>query len=137
MLNISDGIVGNIPWTEFNVPVSQLETHQLRENHTLRVFNNGILREIFGPKGKINRTIKNHIMKSFIICRLPQIPLIGLNQGGKHNSCGETAGETDGKKLLPKSNSRWQDIVKINVNETGHKLVESIHLVTDTNGMLL
>jgi hypothetical protein len=44
----------------------------LREEHRLRVFENRVLRRIFGPKrGEV--TGENYIMRSFITCTLLQI----------------------------------------------------------------
>jgi len=46
----------------------------LREEHRLRMFENRILRRIFGLKTEeVARGWKNYIMKSFIICTLRQI----------------------------------------------------------------
>jgi hypothetical protein len=43
----------------------------LREEHRLRVFENGVLRRVFGPKrDKIVQGGGNCIMKSFITCTL-------------------------------------------------------------------
>jgi hypothetical protein len=52
---------------------------ELREEHRLRVFENRMLRRIFGPR---RETGEHCIMRSFIICTLHQILLGSLNQGG-------------------------------------------------------
>jgi hypothetical protein len=44
----------------------------LREKHKLRVFENGVLRRIFGPK-RDEVTGENCIMRSFVICALRQV----------------------------------------------------------------
>jgi hypothetical protein len=49
---LSDGTLRNIPRSEFNVPIRYSETHPLKGNHTLRVFNIRILREIFRSNKK-------------------------------------------------------------------------------------
>jgi len=44
-------------------------TDTLREEYNFRVFENNVLRRIFGPKiGKYQETGKNHIMRSFVSC---------------------------------------------------------------------
>jgi hypothetical protein len=43
----------------------------LREEHRLRVFENRVLRRIFGPKR--DEVGGNYIMKSFITCTLLQV----------------------------------------------------------------
>jgi hypothetical protein len=50
----------------------------LREEHRLRVFENRVLRRIFGPK----RTEKNCIMMNFTACILHRILLGRLKEGG-------------------------------------------------------
>jgi hypothetical protein len=42
----------------------------LREEHRLRVFENRVLRRIFGPKGESG---ENCIIRSFVICTLRQV----------------------------------------------------------------
>jgi hypothetical protein len=44
----------------------------LREEHRLRVFENRVLRRIFGLK-RDEVTGENCIMRSFVICTLPQV----------------------------------------------------------------
>jgi hypothetical protein len=46
----------------------------LREEHKLRVFENRVLRRIFGPKrDEVTGGWRNYIMKSFITCTLLQV----------------------------------------------------------------
>jgi hypothetical protein len=46
----------------------------LREEHRLRVFENRVLRRIFGPKrDEVTENIENCIMRSFVICTLRQV----------------------------------------------------------------
>jgi hypothetical protein len=46
----------------------------LREEHRLRVFENRVLRRIFGPKGdEVTGEWRNCIMRSFMICTLRQV----------------------------------------------------------------
>jgi hypothetical protein len=42
----------------------------LREEHRLRVFENRVLRRIFGPKGRKTDHGENYIMMSFRTCNL-------------------------------------------------------------------
>jgi hypothetical protein len=54
----------------------------LREEHRLRVFENRVLRRIFGPKREKNDRGENCIMMNFITCILHRKMLGRLNQGG-------------------------------------------------------
>jgi hypothetical protein len=46
----------------------------LREEHRLRVFENNVLRRIFGPKrDEVRGEWRNCITKSFMICTLRQV----------------------------------------------------------------
>jgi hypothetical protein len=46
----------------------------LREEHRLRVFDNRVLRKIFGPKrGEIQEAGENCIIKSFITCTVLRV----------------------------------------------------------------
>jgi hypothetical protein len=46
----------------------------LREEHRLRVFENKVLRRIFGPKrDEVTGGWRNCIMRSFVICTLCQV----------------------------------------------------------------
>jgi hypothetical protein len=48
----------------------------LREEHRLRVFENGVLRRIFEPKrDEVTGGWKNYIMRSFINCTFLQVQL--------------------------------------------------------------
>jgi hypothetical protein len=54
----------------------------LREEHRLRVFENRVLRKIFGPKREKTDRGENCIMMNFTACILHRILLGWLNQGG-------------------------------------------------------
>jgi hypothetical protein len=46
----------------------------LREEHRLRVFENRVLRRIFGPnRDEVTGEWRNYIMRSFITCTLRQV----------------------------------------------------------------
>jgi hypothetical protein len=46
----------------------------LREKHRLRVFENRVLRRIFGPKrDEVTEGGENYITRSFVICTLRQV----------------------------------------------------------------
>jgi hypothetical protein len=45
----------------------------LREEHRLTVFENRVLRRIFGPKRDGEEVRENYIIRSFITCTLPQV----------------------------------------------------------------
>jgi hypothetical protein len=62
----------------------KLETWSLilREEHRLRVFENKVLRRIFGPKkDEVTGEGESCTMRNFIICTCPQISLGKPNQG--------------------------------------------------------
>jgi hypothetical protein len=52
----------------------------LRKEHSLRVFENGVLRRIFGPKRDEVTGEWSYTVGSFIICTYPQILLGRSNQ---------------------------------------------------------
>jgi hypothetical protein len=52
----------------------------LREEHRLRVFENSVLRRIFGPK-RHEKNGGKRTVRSVIICTHPQTSLGGLTQG--------------------------------------------------------
>jgi len=51
----------------------------LREEHRLRVFENRVLRRVFGPKREAE---EDYVMRIFVTCMLHQILLRQSNQGG-------------------------------------------------------
>jgi hypothetical protein len=60
----------------------------LRENHRLRVFENRVLRRIFGLKrAEVRRDGRNCMMRSSIVCTLHQI-LLGWSNQGVWDGCG-------------------------------------------------
>jgi hypothetical protein len=67
----------------------------IREEHIPRVFENRVLRRIFGPKSdKVTGSWKNRIMRSFITCTLRQV---SLNDQAKKDEIG-SACNTSGEK---------------------------------------
>jgi hypothetical protein len=54
----------------------------ITEEHRLRVFENRVLRRIFGPKrGEVAEGWKDYIMSSFVTCTLHDVLLGSLSQG--------------------------------------------------------
>jgi hypothetical protein len=54
----------------------------VREENRLRIFENRVLRRIFGPKREEDIVEKNCIMMNFLACILHRKLLVCLNKGG-------------------------------------------------------
>jgi hypothetical protein len=116
----------------------------VREKHKLRVFENRVLRRIFGPKRdgvmgwwrklhnsspSIIRTIKSRRMRwARHVARM----------GEKRNVYRLLVGKPEGKRPLGRPRSRWMDNIKMEILEMGLSVVDgSIWLRIGTGGELL
>jgi hypothetical protein len=111
----------------------------LREVHRLRVFENRVLRGIFGTKRdevtgewrKLHRRELHNLYSSPDIIR--QIKSRRMRWTG-HVACmgeGRNVGKPEGKRLLGRPRRRWEDGIKMDLGKIGWGGVERIHLVQD------
>jgi hypothetical protein len=113
----------------------------LREEHRLRVFENRVLRRIFGPKRgnvmgewrKLHSGEFHNLYSSPDIIRQIKSRRIGWAghvacMGGERKVCKVLVGKPKGKRLLERPKHRWQDRMKTCLRETGWEGVEWIHL---------
>jgi hypothetical protein len=100
----------------------------LREEHRLRVFDNKVLRRIFGPKKDevIGGWRKLHNKELRDLCFLPSIIRIIKSRrmrwaghvapmGEKRNVYKLLVGKPEGKRPLGRPSSRWVDNIKMNL----------------------
>jgi hypothetical protein len=115
-----------------------------REEHRLRVFENRVLRRIFGPKrdevmgqlGKLhNGELHNMYLPTDII---RQIKSRRMRWAGYVACMGEgrnlyrvLVGEPKGKRPLVRPRHRWEDGIKMDLGEIGWGCVEWIYLAQD------
>jgi hypothetical protein len=98
----------------------------LREEHRLRVFENRVLRRIFGPKrGKTDRG-ENCIMMNLIACIVRVIKSSRMRWAGHVARMGEgrcvyrdLVGRPEGKRPLGRPRRRWEDNIKMDLEEIG------------------
>jgi hypothetical protein len=116
----------------------------LREEHRLRVFENRVLRRIFGPKRnevtgewmKLHSGELHNLYSSPDIIR--QIKSRRMRWAGHVARMGEgrnmytvLVGKPEGKRLLGRPKRRWEDGIKMDLRETGCEGVEWINLAQD------
>jgi hypothetical protein len=116
----------------------------LREEHRLRVFENGVLRRIFGPtrnevtgeQRKLHDGELRYLYSSPDIIR--QIKSRRMRWAGHVARMGEgrnvyrvLMGRPEGNKPLGRPRRRWEDGIKIDLGEIGWGGVEWIHLAQD------
>jgi hypothetical protein len=100
----------------------------LREEHRLRVFENRVLRIIFGPKrdevtgerGKLHKEELHNLYFSPNIIRMIKPRRMRLaGHGEKRNAYRILVGKTEGKNPLGRPRCRWVDNIKIDFGEIG------------------
>jgi hypothetical protein len=116
----------------------------LREEHRLRVFENGMLRIIFGPKRdevtggwrKLHNEELHGLYSSPSIVRV--IKARRIRWAGHVSRTGEVrgaysifAGRPEGRKPLGRPRSRWEDNIKMDLREIGFGDVDWIHWAQD------
>jgi hypothetical protein len=116
----------------------------LREEHRRRVFENRVLRRIFGPKRdevtgewrKLHSGELHNLYSSPDIVR--QIKSRRMMWEGHVARMGEgrnvyrvLVGKPEGKRPLGRPRRRWEDGIKMDLRETGRRGVEWIHLAQD------
>jgi hypothetical protein len=104
----------------------------LREEHRLRVFENRVLRRVFGPKrdevtgefGKLHNEELNELYS------LPNIVRVVKSRrmrwaghvacmGEERGVCRVVVGMHEGKRSLGRPGGRWEDNIKMDVQEVG------------------
>jgi hypothetical protein len=124
--------------------VKLLSACTLREDHRLRVFENRLLRRIFGPKRDEVTWVwrKLHNEELHDLCSSPSnIRIIKLRRmcpghvarmGEKRNVYSLLLGKPEGKRPLGWPRHKWVDNIKMDILETGRVGVDRIGLVQDT-----
>jgi len=108
----------------------ETRTLTLREEHRLRLFENRVLRRIFGPKReevtrewrKLNNEEFNDLYSSPIIVRV--IKIEKNEMGGSCSAYGKRrgvyrvlVGKPEGKRLLGRPRRKWEDNIKMDLQE--------------------
>jgi hypothetical protein len=108
----------------------------LREEHKLKVFENRVLRRIFGPKrdGVTGEWSKLHNEELHHLYSSPsKIRIMGYvaRMGEKRNVYRLLVGKPEGKRLLGRPRCRWMDNIKMGLLEIRLGDVDWIDLVQD------
>jgi hypothetical protein len=115
----------------------------LREEHRLRVFENRVLRRIFGPKRdevtggwrKLHNEDLHGLYSSCSIVRV--IKARRMRWAGHVVRMGEVrgayilVGRPEGRRPLGRPRHRWEDNIKMDLREIGFGDVDWIHLAQD------
>jgi hypothetical protein len=124
------------------IPLTLRETWSvtLREEHRLRVFENRVLRRIFGPKrDEVTgewRKLPRDLYSSPSIIRI--IKSRRMRWAGhvarmreKRNACRLLVGKPEGKRPLGRPKRRWVDNIRMDLGEVGWGDVDWIGLAQD------
>jgi len=116
----------------------------LREERRLRVFENWVLRRIFGPKRdevtgvwrKLHNEELNDLYSSPNIVRVINSRRIGwaehvARMGERRGVYWVLVGKPEGKRPLGRHRHRWEDNIKMDVQEVGYEGVDWIELAQD------
>jgi hypothetical protein len=116
----------------------------LREENRLRVFENRVLRRIFGPKrDEVTREWRKlHSEELHILYSSPSIIRQIKSRrmrwaghvacmGAERNVYRVLMGKPEGKRPLERSRHRWEDGIKMDLRETGWGSVDWIQLAQD------
>ena len=98
----------------------------LGEKRRLRVFQNRVLRRVFGPKrDEVTGNGENYIMRSLVICT-PVVKSRRMRWTGHVARMGEErevhrflVGKREGKRQLGRPRRRWEDNIKMDLQEVG------------------
>jgi hypothetical protein len=117
----------------------------LREEHRLRVFENRVLRRIFGPERdevtggwrKLHNEELHNLCSSPSIIRMIKSRRMRwaryVVQLEKWNVYGILVGKPEGKRPLGRPRSRWMDNIEMDLEEIGWDGMEWIYLAQDRN----
>jgi hypothetical protein len=113
----------------------------LREELRLKVFENRVLRRIFGPKrgdvagewGKIHTKELHDLFCSPNIARLRKWRRMRWAghlalRGERRGACRVLVGKTERKRILGRSRGRWEDNIKMDLQEMGCRDMDWIDL---------
>jgi hypothetical protein len=114
----------------------------LREEHRLRVFENRVLRRIFGPKRdevtanlrKLHNEELYNLYSSLNIIKMIKSRMSGAEhvaQMEKRNAHSILVGKPEGQRPLGRPRCRWVGNIKIDLRETGWVDVDWINLAQD------
>jgi hypothetical protein len=115
----------------------------LGEEHRLRVFENRVLRKIYGPKGRKTDCGENCIMMNFTACSSPNIVRViksrRMRWAGHVARMGEGRGvyrvlvwRPEGKRPLGRPRRRWEDKIKMDLMKMGIDGANWIQLAQDS-----
>jgi hypothetical protein len=114
----------------------------LREEHRFRVFQNRVLRRIFGPKrdevtGGWRKLKELHglysspsIIKMIKARRMRWVGHV-VHMGEVRGAYNILVGRPEGRRPLGRPKHRWEDNIKMDLREIGFGDVDWIHLVQD------
>jgi hypothetical protein len=116
----------------------------LREEHRLRVFENRVLRRIFGPKrGEVTggwRKLHNEELHGFYsspsivrVIKARRMRWAGhvARMGEMRGSYNILVGRPEGRRPLGRPRRRWEDNIKMDLKEIGFGDVDWIHWAQD------
>jgi hypothetical protein len=111
------------------LPVVGFETWSLilREDHRLRMFENGVLRRTFGPKREDG---ENCIMRSFQGDHMKEDEVGRVySMHGRHEKCIQSfSHKPEGKRSVGRPRHGWKETIKIDLKEIGCEDVDWMHL---------
>jgi hypothetical protein len=115
----------------------------LREEQRLRVFENRLLRRIFGPKReKWQEAEEDYKMRSFITCTLHQMfrvidsrrmEWVGhvARVGEERNAYKILVRKPEGTRSLGRTRSRWKNNIRMTLRVVGWEVVDWVYMAQD------
>jgi hypothetical protein len=92
----------------------------LREEQRLSVFQNRVLRKMFGPKrDEVTGQWRRLCYKLYDLCSSPNI-IQACGTNGRQERCIQgLVGRPEGKRLLGRPRCRWEDNIKMDLQDVG------------------